>query len=244
MTIVLRRRVLRRQDENYVRDGMIRAMAFSLTATGSDVRSPPEIPALPALLSETHPAAQDPDSTMRGQSDMNHSELFKNARGLLKQGESTKALHLLGQAIRHGQLDNERIEWAGRLIREQWLAGHPGVAHASKVLLLGQLTTSWLVPVLTAVAWGRGTPLLVSEGGYDTILQDVMTQSQAAGAPQIVALVPWNRRLLEGSGGVEERIEGELGFWRQVWSQIGGRMGARIVQVGYDWAVIPEPLGP
>src|SRR5580658_4953600 len=98
---------------------------------------------------------------------MNQSDLFKTARGLLKQGESAKALHLLGEAIRRGQLDNERIERSGRLIRDQWLAGHPVGAHASKVLLLGQLTTSWLVPALTAVAWGRGVPLLVSEGGYD-----------------------------------------------------------------------------
>ena len=120
--------------------------------------------------------------------------------------------------------------------------GHPAVAHASKVLLLGQFTTSWLVPVLTAVAWGNGVPLLVSEGAYDTILQDLMTQPPVAeGAPRIVALFPWNRRLLEGSGGAEERIAGELGFWRQVWSQIA-EMGARILQVGYDW-VIPGPLG-
>jgi hypothetical protein len=48
----------------------------------------------------------------------------------------------------------------------------------------------------------------------------------------IVALLPWNRRLLEGPGGAEERIEGELGFWRQVWNQVVGRMGARILQVG------------
>jgi hypothetical protein len=30
---------------------------------------------------------------------MNHSELFKTARGLFKQGESAKALHLLGEAM-------------------------------------------------------------------------------------------------------------------------------------------------
>jgi FkbH-like protein len=173
---------------------------------------------------------------------MNQSDPVKTARGLLKQGESAKALRMLGDAIRRGQLDNERMERSGRLIRDQWLAGHPDGVHGPKVLLLGQLTTSWLVPALTAVAWGRGLPLLVSEGGYDIILQDLMTHPLTEGAPKVVALFPWNRRLLEGTGDVEERIEGELGFWRQAWSQIASRMGARILQVGYDW-VNPGPLG-
>jgi FkbH-like protein len=174
---------------------------------------------------------------------MNQSELFKTARGQLKKGDSEGALRLLADALRRGQLDNEGTERAGRLIRGELLAGRPLGIQVSNILLLGQFTTSWLVPALTAVAWGQSIPLLVTEGGYDTVLQDLMTQNPAEGASsKVVALLPWNRRLLEGSGSAEERIDEQLNFWRLAWTQIRSRAGAQILQVGYDW-VIPGPLG-
>ena len=173
---------------------------------------------------------------------MNQSEFFKKARSLLKQGERANALHMLGDALRRGQLDSEGIERSGRMIRDQLLSAQAADPVARKVLLLGQFTTSWIVPALSAVGWGHGAPLLVAEGGYDTVLQDLMTLSPGDGAPDIVALLPWNKRLLEGTGDATQRIEGELSFWRAVWAQVAARPGARILQLGYDW-VIPGPLG-
>jgi FkbH-like protein len=173
---------------------------------------------------------------------MGQIDLLKACRHLLKQGQAVEGLRLLRDGLSRGQLDSEGIERAGRLIRGELLAGRPEGTHPAKVLLLGQFTTSWLVPALTAVGWGRHIPLLVAEGGYDTILQDLMTRDPAEEAPGIVVLLPWNQRLLEGSGGAEERIGDELEFWRQAWAQVAGRLGARILQVGYDW-VVPGPLG-
>ena len=50
----------------------------------------------------------------------------------------------------------------------------------------------------------------------------------------MIVLIPWAQRLFGSSGSVDERVEGELTFWRHTWD-VAGRMGSRILQVGYDW---------
>jgi FkbH-like protein len=173
---------------------------------------------------------------------MNQTEIFKAARGLFKEGQGEKALALLKDALRRETFDAEGVERAGRMIRSHWFAQTQHVPAPPKVLLLGQFTTSWLVTTLTGVAWGRGVKTLVTEGGYDTIIQDLSALSPGDGSPDVVVLLPWNQRLLGGSGSPSERIGREMEFWNQAWSLVRGRLGARLLQVGYDW-VTPGALG-
>jgi FkbH-like protein len=169
-------------------------------------------------------------------------EILKESRRLAKAGQSGQSLGLLRNALRRGQLDFEGIEKAGRAIRTHWLSADGEGSKPLKVLLLGQFTTSWLIPALTAVAWGRGIPILVNEGGFDNVLQDLSMHETGEASPDVVVLLPWNQRLLGGSGASEERVAAELSFWQQAWALASGRLGARVLQVGYDW-VIPGAQG-
>ncbi len=161
--------------------------------------------------------------------------LFKRVTDLLKQSQPGQALWLLRDALRRGQLDSEGVEKAGRIIR----AAPAGSAdeEAIRVLLLGQCTTSWLANVLTAIAWGHGVAISVTEGAYDNVAQELLAAQGPAWAPAVVVLLPWNQRLLFGGSDRQPqvRVEQECDFWRQVWGLVRGRLGARILQVGYDW---------
>jgi FkbH-like protein len=173
---------------------------------------------------------------------MSQVELLRVSRRWFSEDRGQEALALLRDALRCNLLDVEGTERAGRMVRNHWIGeAHDGWSPV-RVLLLGQFTTSWLIPVLTAVAWGQGVPLLVSEGAYDNILQDLSAHPLEGAAPDLVVLLSWHQRLLGGSGSPQQRIEDEMGFWRQAWSLVLGRLGARLLQVGYDW-VVPGPLG-
>src|SRR5262249_14755033 len=54
-------------------------------------------------------------------------------------------------------------------------------------------------------------------------------------------LLPWNQRLFGGDPPAR-RIPDELGLWTQAWRIIHEGLGARLLQVGYDW-VVPGALG-
>jgi hypothetical protein len=60
-------------------------------------------------------------------------------------------------------------------------------------------------------------------------------------APDHIVLLPWTNRLFAGGGNAADRVEDELSFCKQAWD-LASRLGARIVQVGYDW-VVPDALG-
>jgi FkbH-like protein len=169
-------------------------------------------------------------------------EIFKESRRLAKGGQADQALVLLRDALRRGLLDPAGIEKAGRAIQAYRSSDGEGRARPLKVLLLGQCTTTWLVPALTAMAWGRGISILATEGGFDNVLQDLASHEAGDASPDVVVLMPWNRRLLDGSGEPGDRVAAELAFWKQAWSLASGRLGARVLQVGYDW-VIPGAQG-
>jgi len=161
------------------------------------------------------------------------SELFKQLNALRKAGRIDQALDLLRDALDRNGLDPEEIDRAGHFIQKVRVDG-PETTGRLRVNLLGQCTTTWLVPALTAVAWGQGQACWVAEGGYDTILQDLNRLAAEQRAPEVVVLIPWTQRLLGGSGPLGERVEDELTFWRHAW-EAAGRMGSRVLQVGYDW---------
>ena len=169
------------------------------------------------------------------------ADLFKTTQSLRKSGRCGEALALLRDALRRATLDAEGVDRAGRFIARELRAGEGG-AKPIRVLLVGQCTTSWLTTALSAVAWGHGTTALVSEGGYDSVLQDLYAQPGGEEAPDVVVLLPWSDRFLNGQGPASGRVGDEVAFWQQAWAAVSGRLGSRILQVGYDW-VIPGPLG-
>jgi FkbH-like protein len=164
---------------------------------------------------------------------MSPSELFQQIAAMRKEGQVDQALALLRDALNRNGLGPEELDRAGRFIQKA-RAGGAAAAGTLGVHLLGQCTTSWLVPAVTAVAWGQGQDCSVAEGGYDNILQDLNRLAAERRAPDVVVLIPWTHRLFGGSGPVDERVEDELAFWRHAW-EVAGRMGSRVVQVGYDW---------
>jgi FkbH-like protein len=173
---------------------------------------------------------------------MSQQSLFKQVSELRKQSKAPEALELLRNALSRQQLDAEGIEKAGRIIHVL-LAGMTDKP-ATRVLLLGQCTTSWLANTLTAVAWGQGSALMVSEGAYDNVIQELLATSPDEGKPDVVVLVPWNQRLLfdDDNRSPARRVDDECAFWQQAWKLVRERLGARILQVGYDW-ITPGALG-
>ena len=88
------------------------------------------------------------------------AELIKTVNGLRTSGKTDDARALLEQSLRRGQLSADELERAGRYI----LKNFPFGEDALSVRILGQCTSSWLVPVLVAIGLGRGAKLAVSEG--------------------------------------------------------------------------------
>ncbi len=154
---------------------------------------------------------------------MANESLWKAIATLRKQGEREAMLAHLKDALRRDALDPEELERAGR-----WLAKELREP-APKVRVLGQCTTSWLTPMVSAVAWGRGVQLDVSDGEFDNVVQDLTTHT----SPDVVVLLPWSDRLLAATR-ADERVADELAFWHHAWRLATDR-GARIVQIGYDW---------
>ena len=157
-------------------------------------------------------------SNFLGHNRMTSDSRLKAAQSLRKQGRVTEALDLLREGIRRGELDAEGVERAGRFILRELGAGVEGVEKPLRVLLLGQCTTSWLVPSLAAEAWGHGVAALVTEGGFDNVLQDLAGLVERGEAPDVITLLPWSARLLDNNGlseaEAEDRVADEVAFWQ------------------------------
>ena len=157
----------------------------------------------------------------------------------LKNGWAEEGLALLRGPLRDGRLSAEEMDRAGRLIRRALPSTRSSVRPV-RVALLGQFTTSWVATALTAAAWAHDVAIEVSEGGYDTVIQDLSHISTAADRPDVIVLLPWNQRLFGGSP--SERVRDELELWIQAWKMVNDNLGARLLQVGYDW-IVPGALG-
>jgi FkbH-like protein len=173
---------------------------------------------------------------------MTSNEIFKAVKSLTARGETPAALALLRAAIRRGALDEDGLGKAGRLISKAIGDNTAGVGTPLRVRLLGQCTTTWLVDAVTATAWGEGIAAAVGEADYDNVLQDLMASAGGRATPEVVVLIPWATRLLEGDGPTGARVDEVVSYWRESWVQAAGKFGAKIIQVGYDW-VVPGPLG-
>jgi FkbH-like protein len=171
---------------------------------------------------------------------MNAPELFAATKVLRKEGRIAECLDLIRHSLRRGELGAEDIEKAGRFVRKEILAGTAG-AKPLRILILGQCTTSWLTTTLTAVALRHNVQAHVTEGAYDNVVQELMSIDPES-RPDVIVLLPWNLRLINGQGPTADRAADELDFWTRAWGIIADRLGSRIVQVGYDW-VTAGPMG-
>ncbi|MBW2411470.1 MAG: hypothetical protein JRF72_16855, partial [Deltaproteobacteria bacterium] len=161
--------------------------------------------------------------------------VLKTARMLRKEGQSEEALSSLFGVLSRDIFDAEDFDKAGRFILKSTDDLDKNRID-SRVLVLGQCTLSWLRSSLTAAAWARNVLLTVEEGEYDTILQDLDRLSGDRTEFDMVVLVPWNQRLLSAEQRHnEDRIEDEISFWSSCWEIVKDRMGARLIQVGYDF---------
>ena len=153
------------------------------------------------------------------------TEFLRESNRLRKAGEIQASLEVLRAGLRPAGVAPDLHERAGRLLMK-----HADLAGAPRVRFLGQCTTSWMVPTLTAVAWARGLPLAVSDGEYDSVMQELAHPGKA----DVLVLIPWAQRLFAvGERSEAARIEAEVSFWQAAWAQRGE---ARLVMVGYDLA--------
>ncbi|WP_075087954.1 hypothetical protein [Verrucomicrobium spinosum] len=164
-------------------------------------------------------------------------DLVANYRRLRKDGALNEALRLARKGV--STVEPGQVAQLGKLLQKD-LPGSAGDTPVVEVLLLGQCTTTYLPPVVTAWAWSEGLRVSVKDGEYDQVLQELM-QLTPDQAPAVIVVLPWNQRLLGvGDRGVAERVDDELAFLGQVWAQVV-RLKVKLVQVSYDW-VHPGPL--
>jgi FkbH-like protein len=159
-------------------------------------------------------------------------ELLKEFRRQLKSGDALDCALRIRDAIRRDLLEPLQLDRAGRLLAKY-------IDHADmspgRVRILGQCTTSWLVPALTAVAWGDAVALEVVDGEYDNIVQELMSRPDLAS--ETTVLLPWNRSLLKSrEQSIDAAISAAMDTWKFIWNLVAERGGSRLIQVGYDCA--------
>ncbi|HEY1922409.1 MAG TPA: HAD-IIIC family phosphatase [Tepidisphaeraceae bacterium] len=174
------------------------------------------------------------------QSRKTEEQILEESRSLQRAGRPDDALAVLRDGLRRGWLSAQGIEMAGRRIAKLLDAQNE---KRIDVLLLAQCTGTWLGSCLTAAGWAGGTALRVREGQYDNVMQELLAAKTAGQKPDVVILLPWNRRILSAEGGsTQQRIDDELSFWKQAWEIVTKDLGARLIQIGFDW-VLQGALG-
>jgi FkbH-like protein len=174
------------------------------------------------------------------QSRKTEEQILEESRAHQRAGRTDDALAVLRDGLRRGWLSAQGIEMAGRRITKLLDSRDE---KRVEVLLLAQCTGTWLSSCLTASGWAGGTALRVREGQYDNVMQELLAAKAAGQKPDVVVLLPWNRRILSDEGGsTQQRIDDELSFWKQAWEIVTKDLGARLIQIGFDW-VSPGALG-
>ncbi len=158
-------------------------------------------------------------------------DFLREARKHLKEGAPDLARAALRTGLRSGCADPLALAAAGRLVRKL----DDGVAPAVRALLVGEATLGSVADCVVGCAHGDDVRVAASEGSFDNVMQDLVSEATAALRPTAVVFVPWNERLLQGSRPAAERIDDAVGFWQQAWGLARATWGARIVQVGFDW---------
>ena len=153
--------------------------------------------------------------------------LLKEGNALIKADDPSAAYTLVWGRLRERPPGAEGLERLARWI-SKW-ARAAGAVPTQRVRLLAQWTGTWLCSALKVEAWLRGAFIEVTEGAYDQVIQESLQPFEA----EIVILLPGAQRLLATG-----EVEGELGYWRQVWANLQrpapDRPPVKLLQVGYD----------
>jgi FkbH-like protein len=158
-------------------------------------------------------------------------DAIPQARALRKAGDAQGATALLTDVVRRGSLDALDYDSVGNLLAGMVEKGQVA-SPKLRVRLIGQWTTSFLMPVLTAVTWGRRQPAVVTEGSYDQVWQDLLAMQP--GDADVIVLLAWSQRLLgDPTRAPSARLGDELEFWRMCWGRVA-ELGARLIMVGPD----------
>lgn len=167
------------------------------------------------------------------------AELLRIAAGMRENGRDREMEQLVRAYLRGEGTEPRLIQRVGSFLR----AAPPPTGSAIRVTVLGQCTTSWLGPALTAIGCREGHRLVVEEGSYDNVMQDILGLDEST-VPEVMVLLPWNERLLDAGSdsSVEELGSAELSFWENAWAHLEKRGCSRVVQFGYDW-MRPGALG-
>ena len=167
------------------------------------------------------------------QSRKTEDQILEESRALHRAGRADDALLVIRDGLRRGWLSAQGIEKAGRRIAKLLDERDDKRCEA---LLLAQCTGTWLSACLTAAGWAGGAALRVRDGQYDNVMQELLAAKAAGHKPDVVVLLPWNQRLLSAEGGTtEQQIDDALSFWKQAWEIVTRDLGARLIQIGFDW---------
>lgn len=162
--------------------------------------------------------------------------ILADYRQLRKEGRLDDALALARRAI--PSLPADELSQLARLVSGDLKKNETKNESTSRpldVLVLGQCTTTYFLPLIMTCAWAEGLRCTVREGSYDQVIQNLLALDQA---PDLIILLPWNQRLLaDDPRPPSERIADEMSFLQQAWAQIA-RLKSKLIQVSY------EALGP
>ena len=136
-------------------------------------------------------------------------------RSLRKEGQLAQAAAGLKLAI--PQMEPHAVAQAGKLLQKDLpMMEAPG--KPLEILLLGQCTTNYFPPVLTAWAWAEGLRIRIVEGEYDQVVQTLMALTTA---PDAIVVLPWSQRVLGGGDrSARDRVADEMEFLQQTWGQV------------------------
>ncbi|NNF16043.1 MAG: hypothetical protein HKN70_04805, partial [Gammaproteobacteria bacterium] len=166
---------------------------------------------------------------MRAPTGFDQKAFFNFCRQLRREHKNREVTKVLHDALRRYQLDANGILQAGRMLPQLGNTED----NTLNVAILGQCTTTWLVPALTAIARGRNQELNVVEADYDNVIQGIGSLDPNVDA---VILVPWTQRVFHPDNrSAGQRVQDELQFWQSAWNMLAKRTDLHVVQVGYDW---------
>lgn len=166
------------------------------------------------------------------------SPLAASLREKHDQDERIRALEEFLQQWPQTVFEPVLAERFGRILLQHAAPATPGTGLPSptRVLLLGQCTTSWLKPHLVAVGFGERRFYDIEEGGYDNVAPTLLDSAIQDDPPDLVILLPWMHQL--PPGGLQEKrklLAETIQFWEHCWQLVKPLKRTRILQVGYDW---------
>lgn len=166
---------------------------------------------------------------------------LKVAKSHLAAGDPAEALAWLHAVTR---AEDSFLAWQGaaKLLPEVAGAGTP--RRTARVALLGSYTTDQFGPMLQLACDALGIEVELYSGGYDQYRQEILDERSGLYAFEpthvVLAVHEGAAELPELAEEPEATVEHEAGRWQSLWTRIGERTTARVVQ--HTFAVRHDPV--